>query len=56
MHAVNDVVQPFSQASLRFVMENVPVDQIFGQRPEENTEQKNPTTTTTGNPCLQRDT
>src|SRR5215813_6409641 len=29
MHAVNDVVQPFSHASFRFVMENVSVDQIF---------------------------
>ena len=40
MHAVNDVVQPFSHARFRFVMENVSVDQIFGQRPEENTEQE----------------
>src|SRR4029077_11541705 len=40
VHAVNDVVEPFSQARFRFVMENVPVDQIFGQRPEEHTEQE----------------
>ena len=40
MHSVNDVVEPFSHARFRFVMENVPVDQIFGQRPEENTEQE----------------
>ena len=40
MHAVNDVVEPFSHARFRFVMENVSVDQIFGQRPEEHTEQE----------------
>src|SRR5262249_221231 len=40
MHAVNDVVQLFSYARFRFVMENVSVDQIFQQRPEEYTEQE----------------
>ena len=40
MHAVNDVVQPFSHARFRFVMEDVSVDQIFEQRPEEHTEQE----------------
>src|SRR5262249_39092620 len=33
MHAVNDVVQPFSHTRFRFVMENVSVDQILEQRP-----------------------
>ena len=40
MHAVNDVVEPFSYARFRFVMENVSVDQIFDQCPEEHTEQE----------------
>src|SRR5215475_4143114 len=40
MHAVNDVVQPSSYTCFRFVMENVSVDQIFEQRPEEHTEQE----------------
>src|SRR5262245_8622465 len=40
MHAVNDIVEPFSQARFRFVMENVSMDQIFEQRPEQYTEQE----------------
>src|SRR4029453_1294375 len=40
MHAVNDVVQPFSNTRFGLVMENISVDQIFEQRPEEHTEQK----------------
>jgi len=40
MHAVNDVVQPFSHARFRFVMKNVSMDQIFEQGPEEHTDQE----------------
>src|SRR6266702_1705506 len=40
MHAVDNVVETFSYAGFRFVMENVSVDQIFEQRPEEHTEQE----------------
>src|SRR4029077_19604696 len=40
MHAVNDEVQPFSHARFRFVMEDISVDQIFEQRPEEHTQQE----------------
>src|SRR5690349_24780570 len=37
MHAVDDVVQPFSQARLGLVMKDVPVDDVFEQGPEQNT-------------------
>src|SRR5438552_16381970 len=40
MHAVDDVVQPFSHARLRFVMENVSVDEVFEQRQEQDAEQE----------------
>src|SRR5438034_4456912 len=40
MDAVNNVVQSFSQTRFRFVMEYVPVDEIFDQRPEQNAQQK----------------
>src|SRR5205085_3769661 len=37
MYAVNDVVQPFSKASFRFIMENVSVDQILEEGPAQHT-------------------
>jgi len=40
MDAVNNVVQSFSKTRFRLVMEYVPVDEIFGQRPEQNAQQK----------------
>ena len=40
MNAVDDVVQPFSDAGFRFVMKDVPVDEILEQRPEQNAQQE----------------
>src|SRR6059058_4981074 len=42
MNTVDDVVQPFSQAGLGFIMKYVPMDEVLEQRPEQNTEQKQP--------------
>ena len=40
VNTVNDVVQPFSGSRLGFVMKDVPVDDVFEQCPEQNTQQK----------------
>ena len=40
MHSVNHKVQLLSPTSLRFVMEDVPVNEVLDQRPEQNTQQK----------------
>ena len=34
MNTVNDVMQPFSQMGLGFVMKYVPVDEVLDERPE----------------------
>ncbi len=40
MDAVNNIVQSFSQTSFRLVMKYVTVDEVFEERPEQNTKQK----------------
>ena len=40
MNTMDDIVQALSQTGLRFVVENVPVDEVLEQRPEQNAEQK----------------
>ncbi len=40
MNAVDDVVQPFSHSRLWFVVKNISVDEVLGQRPEQYAEQK----------------
>src|SRR5690242_15383641 len=40
MHAVNHIVQPPSPTSLRLVMEDVPMNEVLEERPEQNPKQK----------------
>src|SRR5204862_5446857 len=40
MHAVEDIAQPLPTESLRYVMENVSVDQVLAERPEKHTDKQ----------------
>ena len=40
MNAVDDEVKLFSQTALRFIMKNIPVDDVFKKSPDQNAEQE----------------